>query len=338
MDRATHAWIALRAIALLEESGGDKNLVALLKPRAASATIGAWLPDLTDAKRGGGQTQHHVLKMLPMPGGANSKSRFVSRKKELLGRMSFSPAARAYLEADVKLTSEWWSRPYKADPRPGQHIANRAMGIATSLRDLLVIGDKKLDALVPGSVSFLKDVPPGALTRPDQAALYFFMLSHFIADASMPCHCDGRPACGYDSGLHMEMEKHWSKQLGKVFAGDDLFSMEHSLERMLVFARQVDAHLEADIDDLRPGSLPSGRDVWLETIDAARASFSLMALILPESSHPYSGGPKRAEFKHVFSGPGGEALLAEVSRICLTDAVFNTAAAWVDIWEKVGKA
>lgn len=348
MDQAAHAWIALRAVALIEDTATDKNLAALLSPHAAHAALGAWLPDLADAKRGGGQTQHHVLKMLPMDEAAEAapptatgkkpkprgKERFIARKKDLLGRMAFSPAARAFLQADTRLTPAWWARPYRADPAPGQHIANRAMGLASALRDLLIIGDEAVDKLVPGAVSFRKQAPADALTRPEQAALYFFMLSHFVADACMPCHCDGRPACGYDAGLHMELERHWSKTLGPAFSKAALAKAAAS-DELLQEARAADANLALALA-APPPSLPAKRDVWYETIDAARASFALMALILPESSHPYRDGPKRAEFQTVFAGPAGDAMLSEISRICLADAVYNTAAAWLEIWKKVG--
>jgi hypothetical protein len=43
---------------------------------------------------------------------------------------------------------------------------------------------------------------------------------------------------------------------------------------------------------------------------------------------------KPAPFKTVFSGKHGEAILAEVDRVCLHDAVLNVAMVWKDIWGK----
>lgn len=53
MDQRTHSWIALRAIALLADENAEPNLVALLLPHARQASVGAWIPDQADAKRGG---------------------------------------------------------------------------------------------------------------------------------------------------------------------------------------------------------------------------------------------------------------------------------------------
>jgi len=65
VNQRTHSWIAVRAIALLEDEGASKNLVKLLKPHARMATVGAWIPDQVDAKRGGNKTENHVLKIEP---------------------------------------------------------------------------------------------------------------------------------------------------------------------------------------------------------------------------------------------------------------------------------
>ena len=51
MKQATHAWIAVRAIALLEDSGLCPGLVSMLKPHAREAAIGAWIADEADSFR-----------------------------------------------------------------------------------------------------------------------------------------------------------------------------------------------------------------------------------------------------------------------------------------------
>ena len=70
MDQRTHAWIAIRAIAFLEDENKEtreKNLVKLLLPHARKASIGAWIPDIGEAKRGGASatTDNHIFKILP---------------------------------------------------------------------------------------------------------------------------------------------------------------------------------------------------------------------------------------------------------------------------------
>jgi len=50
MEQRTHTWIALRAVALLEDEGEFPDLVKLFEPHVKAAVIGAWLPGEKDAK------------------------------------------------------------------------------------------------------------------------------------------------------------------------------------------------------------------------------------------------------------------------------------------------
>jgi hypothetical protein len=52
----------------------------------------------------------------------------------------------------------------------------------------------------------------------------------------------------------------------------------------------------------------------------------------PEGSHVESAEQKPAPFKTVFGNDKGKALLAEVDRVSLHDAVLNVAIVWKSIW------
>lgn len=329
MEQRTHAWIAIRAIAYLEERKANPGLVKLLKPSMHAASMGAWIPDLADAKRGGGNTQHHVFKLLPYEG-ANA-SRFVAKKADLLKRLTGSPATRAFIKADKTLSATWWATPFKADPPPGQHLANRATALAGSLRDLLVMGSKEVDKLLPGDVKFLDKLDDAARTQREQAALYLFMLSHFIADACMPMHCDGRMLAGFSNGLHEQLEDHWKELVGKTFSDESLAKAAGNAaacKKLLDDARAVDECANLSFKDKLP-DLPHGRDVWKEIVDVCRASFALSAVIAPPEDYPYASKKARAPFKKVLEG---KELLEEVDRLVLEDAVVNTAMIWSAVW------
>ena len=50
----------------------------------------------------------------------------------------------------------------------------------------------------------------------NQVALLLFMLSHYIADAHMPLHCDGRQFSeGKD--IHAQMEKEWEDEVKNYY-------------------------------------------------------------------------------------------------------------------------
>jgi hypothetical protein len=191
MKQEAHSWIAIRAIALLADKGGNKNLVQLLGDHACEASVGAWIPDSTDAKSGGSATENHIFKMKPFSG--TSPDRFVAEKDALLKRLGPARAMSEYLASDAKLDADWWAQAYKAVPtKPGQHLPNRAMALSTMLKDLLLLGDGSVDSLVGRGRVFDEYTVSDAQTRQEALATYFFMLSHFVADSCMPCHCDGR--------------------------------------------------------------------------------------------------------------------------------------------------
>lgn len=278
---------------------------------------------------GGSRTDNHILKMLPYDRD-EERQRFIADKDETLKRVgSFRSMYRFIAASDGILDADWWSTPYRGDvKKPGQHVANRAMALSTTMLDLLLLGCPSLDALVPGDVSFLKDVPGNALTAQEQATLHFLMLSHFVADACMPCHCDGRDLSDYAKGLHKEMEKHWSAEIAKCFDPkhtSTLFAEARAVDSVfgLAFAREV------------PGIL--ARDVWLEVINLCRASFAIASVIADHRKYPYAGPEAkkaRAPYARVF--PDDQPHKSqEFDRVILHDAVLNVAMVWKHVWTKV---
>jgi hypothetical protein len=336
MDQRTHAWIAIRTIALLEDGEKTKDLAKLLKPHAAKAAIGAWIPDLADAKRGGSKTENHIFKTLPYEG--SLKKRFVADKEETLKRLGSNRLIADLIKKDTTLNAQWWRTPYKGEIRkPGQHLANRAMAMHTMMLDLLITGEKKIDKLLPGDVRFARKLDPDARTREEQAALYFFMLSHFVADACMPCHCDGRKLAGYSRGLHKEMEKHWARKIGPTFSKKRLLSKANPMtsKKILAEAKKVDDKFGLSF---KSKSVPKikARDVWLEVINLCRASFAVASIIAPPSDYPYDDPDARAPFKEVF-GPGQKDKLNAINKAVIHDSVLNAAMIWCHIWKKASK-
>jgi len=333
LNERTHAWIAIRAIALLEDTGLEKGLVTLLKPHARKASVGAWIPDQVDAKRGGAGniTECHVLKMEPYEG--TQKVRFVVKKDELLERIGMLRRTAQFLQTDSTLSKDWWSMPFKGDvPKAGQHLPNRIMALATMLKDLLLMGDEQVDHLIPGEIRFAQYLAPELRTREEAAAAYFFMLSHFVADAHMPCHCDGRKLAGYDKGLHKELESYWSRKVGtnfekKYLLGDDFGT------NILQVARNVDAKIDLVFDNEPLPDINKKHDIWLEAVYLCRATFAMASIIAPCSKYPY-GGNQRAPFSTLFADDNKQ-LLDEMSSTVMHDAVLSTAIIWKHLWNKV---
>ncbi len=330
MKQPTHAWIAVRAIALLDDEKAEKNLVKLLRPHARKAAIGAWIPDLGAAKRGTGKIQNHIFKIMPYHG--DEARRFTADKDKLCRRIGSRRRMSGFLRDDTTLKSNWWGKAYKANPAPGKHLANCAMAMSTAMLDLLLLGESSVDRLLPGVVRYIKYVDQEARTREEQVALHFFMLSHFIADACMPCHCDGRKLAGFDKGLHKEWEAHWSRKVGRNFKKKQIRQARMSGERILDQAREVDAAFELDFGDNSVPTIKKGRDLWLEMIDVCRASFAIASIVAPPGRYPYDRRNRKAPFDVVLSDENLP-LRRDLDRVLMHDAVLNVAMAWKSVWK-----
>jgi hypothetical protein len=343
MNQRTHSWIAIRAIALLEDENRERNLVRLLKPHARKASVGAWIPDQVDAKRGS-PTDSHVLKIDPCED--SQSGRFITLKDELLERIGMYRMTARFLQNDNSLNNQWWSTPYRGDvPKPGQHLPNRIMGLSNMMKDLLLMGDQRVDQLIPGDVRFARYMAPEVRTREEAAAMYFFMLSHFVADVCMPCHCDGRKLAAYNEGLHKELEAHWSRKVGTGFEKRNLLTNNTNLtgaqirtdsNQVLQQARNIDSKFGLHFGQPSIPDLHRDHDVWLEVINLCRASFAVASIVVPYRQYPYADPQARAPFDTVLGNGNGQ-LLADVNQTVMHDAILNTAIIWKHIWNKVSK-
>jgi hypothetical protein len=332
MNQSTHTWMAIRAIALLEDCNEAPALVKILKPEVKSIAIGAWIPDLKDSKTGSGRIDNHCLKMLPYDG--KDKAYFIVPKDKLLEKLGKGRMASEVISNDTTLNSKWWNTAYKGDPKPGQHLANRAMALSITLTDQLILGDSQVEKLVPGDISFIKNVNDKAKSSREQIATYFFMLSHFLADSCMPCHCDARGIHSYSNGLHKQLELHWSNKVGAFFKDDEIPNCNASCDEILNKSRQVDSSFKLSL----PNKIPSlnSADVWKEVLYVCRASFTIANMMTPESRFPFDTEDK-VKFKTLFSNGGSSMSLENLNTLVVHDSVMNIAMTWKHIWDKFTK-
>ena len=331
MNQRTHTWLAIRAIALLEDSGGPAGLIKILKDNVKGAAIGSWIPDLQDTKKGSGDIDNHVLKMKPYSG--KNYYRFIKTKDALLDELGPERMVCEFIDDwDSVLGNKWWDKPYKAEPSPGQPLANRSMALTTTLIDQLILGDKKVAALVPGTIRFSNKLDNNARSRTAEVSTYFFMLSHFVADSCQPCHCDARLLSGYSNGLHKEMEADWSKTVGTYFDKKKYLKNTESPNKILEKSRGIDSKFDIQFANAVPAL--QARDAWLEVINICRASFAVASILVPPSTISYRS-KKKTSFDNVFrSADSDPELLTDFNRMVMHDAVLNTAILWKSIWAK----
>ena len=338
MKKKGHAFIATRAVALLDRDPETRPLAELLIPTLPLVAMGAWLPDEKFFKAGSGDTQNHVPKMAEYQG--EDAKRFVVSQRDTLKQLGPHRKLHALLKDAGRLPRGWWDKAYHGDCPRGEHPANCAMGLATSLTDLLLLGEDAIARRIPDGERRRLHAPERGQTRSVQAGLYFFMLSHFVADAHMPCHTDARPLALYTGKLHEKWEKHIDAQ---VAAFPDPGEIAGKPPQEL-----LGSAVEAFAMEL-PDSIPTiGHDIWTEVIGICRASFAASCIVASPDRYPLPIMRSRASRKDEHDLPadapkpsfdelfeGREALRDEVTAAILHDSVLGVAMTWKKVWQSV---
>jgi hypothetical protein len=190
LKQFSHAWLAFKAIERLEKASlGDNRQVADELIRwfwnyRDGVIRGSWYPDMVIKD----MATSHVLKFSPQAQGsvAFGKLPATSKVKEFANR---SPMA---------------GKAYKQDP--DNNLPDRCEALVHSIIDNLKIQETedKGSAILPSN---------------HHIATQLFMLSHYIADAHMPLHCDGRKfSNGID--LHALIEGNWDDEIRRNYALD----------------------------------------------------------------------------------------------------------------------
>lgn len=188
MKQYTHAWLAFMAIKRLEKSeipvayrNEAKDLIKWFKNHRDFVLQGAWYPDAIIKD----MATSHVLKY--KPDNTSKENRF----KEL---------PREYHLFKIGKTSEYYKKPYSIE---AGNLPDRCEAIAHSIVDNL----KMQESEGKGSPISPTD---------NHIATLFFMLSHYIADAHMPLHCDVRSFSDKED-IHAHIEKEWDDLVHKCY-------------------------------------------------------------------------------------------------------------------------
>ena len=155
----------------------------------------------------------------------------------------------------------------------------------------------------------------------------YFVLSHYIADAHMPLHCDVRDL-SYDNkrrvfkGFHAKLEAYWEKNIpgDLVFLALPSMSLDDAVGRLP--KDSIFAPLAEGTKTFNFVPLAARRDEWKEMVDVCRTSFALSRHLIPD-------GVKTLD--DVIEHRSREEL-EEASRAIFSDAVKTVAAIWVRSW------
>ncbi|OEU63996.1 MAG: hypothetical protein BA870_05770 [Desulfuromonadales bacterium C00003094] len=190
MKQYTHAWLAFKAIERLEKSGHSEvnqkyvdKLVAWFKHYRDDVIQGAWYPDAVIKD----MASSHVLKFTPVP-----------------GTCEFRKLPTSHLMFSLGQESDLFGKGFSIDKNT--NLPDRCEALAHALIDNLKMQKRE----VKGS--------PVTPTN-NHIAVLMFMLSHYIADAHVPFHCDSR-SFSAGANIHGRAEGAWDKEVKKYYEID----------------------------------------------------------------------------------------------------------------------
>jgi len=199
MKKYTHAWLAFMAIKRLEDaniSGVDDreyadSLIEWFKSHKDGVIRGAWYPDSLIKDN----SNSHVLKF--EPSGEAAKE--------------FKQLPAKYLSYKYGESSPVRNMGFKLFDEK-DNLPDRCESIAESVIDHLKVQESE---------------EKGSPVSPtdNQMALWLFMLSHYVADAHVPLHCDSRKF-SEEKDIHGQMEGAWDNEIEhyyKIDKGNERF-------------------------------------------------------------------------------------------------------------------
>ena len=265
MKQYSHAWLAFMAIKRLEEttlSEADNtyaaSLVKWFKDHKDGVIQGAWYPDMIIKD----MATSHVLKFTPVKDGSKG---------------SFRKLPGTYLIYKHCKNSDLKKCSYTVDK--DTNLTDRCESIAHSVVDNLKMQTKerKGSPIAPNN---------------NHLATILFMLSHYVADAHVPFHCDSRKfSKGKD--IHGRLEDVWDDEIKKYFLldkanerffydrhGYPLLDKEKELQYKDSFLKKVEDNLKKRKFSSSFGT--GNNNVWDFMSAICQHSYLLSYMFIPE--------------------------------------------------------
>jgi len=311
MKKYTHAWLAFKAIERLETTHLARtnkkyaiHLVSWFKNHKDGVIQGAWYPDAVIKD----MAYSHVLKFTPEEG-----------KREFRNLPSSS------LMYARKKTSALFKKGFSIDKNT--NLPSRCEAIAHAVIDNL----KMQETEAKGSPISPTD---------NHVATLLFMLSHYIADAHVPFHCDSRKFSQGDN-LHGHIEGLWEKEIEK------LYSIDKANER---FFYQPNGYPLPRNENQYPSSLLALVETELSNrkflITWGRNNSSTLdfmtavcqySYLLSYDLFPSQYNETSVTLANWQNLPGQGVSFEQFSVIVLADAIDSTARVWLRVWRRYMK-
>lgn len=309
MKQFSHAWLAFKAIERLEKvtlAAEDRRyadeLIRWFWNHRDGVIKGAWYPDMVIKD----MATSHVLKFAPA---AQGETGFRS-----LPDTCQIPA--------LAVQSTVFSQPYKKVD-PSDNLPERCEALAHSVIDNM----KMRETEEKGSPISPTD---------NHTATRLFMLSHYIADAHMPLHCDGRRFSS-NSDIHAEIESAWDKEVRKHFKLDVLnerffynpegYPLRTNTDYSQSFLKRVDDGLATRAFSIGYGG--SNDNVRTYMLAVCQNSYLLAYAFFPPGFDETNVNPNNWK-----SLPGQLVNFDRLSEVVFCDAIDAIARVWFRVWRR----
>jgi hypothetical protein len=310
MKQYTHAWLAFMAIKRLEDADlSDANrtvadsLIRWFKNNKDGVIRGAWYPDSVIKDN----ANSHVLKFTPDAAGDNR----------------FKDLPSTYLMLDYRVPSGLYQQPYTIDEH--DNLPDRCESLAQAVIDNL-------------KIQYREDKGSAVAATDNHIAQLLFMLSHYVADAHMPLHCDSRRFSSA-ADIHGHIEGGWEH------AVEEHYPIDRANQRFLydpdgyplreanpaaAYAGSVLARVETELNG-RPFRIGWGGDntnVWDFMTAVCQHSYLMAYALIPQGNTPASVTPANLDTLN----PAVPLPMWSVA--LLSDAIDSMARIWLRIWRR----
>jgi hypothetical protein len=278
------------------------NLIRWFKNHRDDVTQGAWYPDEVIKD----MANSHVLKHTPSDAAKNK----------------FKKLPNTYLNYEIGERSPLRKKSFTVEK--GDNLPDRCEAIAHSVIDDLKIQESEEKGSPVSPVD-------------NHIALLLFMLSHYIADAHVPLHCDNRKfSKGKD--IHGHIEGQWDKTIKKYYPIDsdnerffydaDGYPRRDSKKEQAYkssFLKAVDDELKQREFLVTWGS--GNSNVWDFMTAICQYSYLLSYEFIPEK-HDHKSVTKQ-NWRSL-----GKIKFDELSVAVFSDAIDSIARVWLRVWRK----
>ena len=312
MKKYSHAWLAFIAIKWLDEANLSEsnrayaqNLIRWFMNHKDGVIRGAWYPDSVIKD----MATSHVLKFTPAVSGPSD----------------FKSLPNTYRMLRYSASSSLYHQPYAVDRN--DNLADRCESLAHAVIDNLKIQHRE-------------DKGSPVAGTDNHIAQLLFMLSHYVADAHMPMHCDSRRFSA-GSHIHAHIEKQWDDEIRNHYQLDRpnqrfFYNPEGYPLRTTAgdnaYQNSFLSEVENDMAS-RPFRISWGgnnKNVWDFMTALCQHSYLLSyAFIPPQFNHTHVN---RGNWDQL-----GNVSFRDLSITVLTDAIDSIARIWFKVWRKYAK-